>query len=185
MTDTGRKAPADPVTILVPDAGPLITLAYANRLDLMLQPGWSVQIVDMVLHEVTRAPTPSRDVITAFLAAHPLTVIETETWRYYQKRLRDSIESGMPAPRRAGLGELAIQEAITRLALREPEKSVVLLFEDHRIAKPSFHLPENTLRISTRAFLIFLEKEGWLESAEAIERQVVQAGRAFSRLRFP
>lgn len=44
---------------LLPDAGPLITLAYADALDLLLKPGWSVEIVDMVLHKVTRNETPS------------------------------------------------------------------------------------------------------------------------------
>jgi hypothetical protein len=38
---------------LLPDAGPLITLAYADALDVLLKPGWIVMIVDMVLHEVT------------------------------------------------------------------------------------------------------------------------------------
>ena len=40
--------------VLLPDAGPLITLAYADRLDLLLRPRWSVMLVDMVLYEVTR-----------------------------------------------------------------------------------------------------------------------------------
>jgi len=35
------------VPILVPDAGPLITLAYADRLDLLQRPGWPVHAVDM------------------------------------------------------------------------------------------------------------------------------------------
>ena len=34
--------------ILLPDAGPLITFAYADALDLLFKPGWSVQLVDMV-----------------------------------------------------------------------------------------------------------------------------------------
>jgi hypothetical protein len=38
---SGDKPPA---TVL-PDAGPLITLAYADSLDLLLKPGWPVEIV--------------------------------------------------------------------------------------------------------------------------------------------
>lgn len=49
--------PAD--IVLLPDAGPLITLAYADSLDLLLMPGWPVVQVDMVLHEVTRHQTPT------------------------------------------------------------------------------------------------------------------------------
>ena len=59
--------------ILVPDAGPLITLAYAGRLDLLQWPGWPVHAVDMVLHEVTRNQTPTSEVIAAFVKEHALT----------------------------------------------------------------------------------------------------------------
>jgi hypothetical protein len=50
---------ADNPVILLADAGPLITLAYADALDVLLLPNWQVQMVDMVLHEVTRNPTPT------------------------------------------------------------------------------------------------------------------------------
>ena len=46
---------------LLPDAGPLITLAYANALDVLFKPGWRVAVVDMVLHEVTRSQTPTSE----------------------------------------------------------------------------------------------------------------------------
>ena len=39
--------------VLIADAGPLITLAYADSLDVLFKPGWSVQLVDIVVHEVT------------------------------------------------------------------------------------------------------------------------------------
>lgn len=60
-------APAQPVPLLLPHAGTLITLAYAGRLDLLLRPARPLQLVDMVLHEVTRYATPSRDAITVFV----------------------------------------------------------------------------------------------------------------------
>ena len=44
---------------LLPVAGPLITLAYADALDVLTLPGWQVRVVDMVQHEVTRNPTPT------------------------------------------------------------------------------------------------------------------------------
>lgn len=70
-------------------------------------------------------------------------------------------------------------------ALEQPSKTSVFLFEDHKIARVSFLVPENCRKISTRAFLIFLEQKGWLESAAEIERRAIQAGRSFSNLRFP
>lgn len=173
-------AQARPAPVLLPDAGPLITLAYAGHLDLLLRPGWPLHLADMVLHEVTRNDTPSRDAITAFVARHRPRIIETDTFRHYQA----SASAGEPI-RRRGLGELAMQEAIQKLALREPHQPAVLLFEDHKIARRSFFLPQGTLRISTRAYLIFLEQKGWIASAAGVEQAALRAGRNFSRLRFP
>jgi hypothetical protein len=55
----------------------------------------------------------------------------------------------------------------------------------HKIARASFLVPENCRKVSTRAFLLFLEQKGWLEPAAEVERKAMQAGRAFSSLRFP
>ena len=171
--------------ILVPDAGPLITLAYAGRLDLLQQPGWPVHLVDMVLHELTRHSTPTSELIVTFVKEQALTVATTEVWRRYQQRLTDTAAGRGVPPRKAGLGELAIQEYMTRLGLEEPAVSAVFLFEDHKIARASFYLPDNVHRISTRAYLSFLEERGWIISAEEIERRAIQNGRHFSRIRFP
>jgi hypothetical protein len=46
-------------------------------------------------------------------------------------------------------------------------------------------LPDNCRKVSTRAFLLFLEQKGWLESAAEVERKAIQNGRNFSQLRFP
>lgn len=140
----------------------------------------------MVLHEVTRHATPTRDAVNAFVAEHKPLVIETATFKSYQARVdAASADPEVPSPRKTGLGELAMQEAINQLALLEPPQAAVLLFEDHKIARTTFHLPAGTLRVSTRAFLIYLEEKGWLPSAAEIEQAAIQAGRNFSRLRFP
>jgi hypothetical protein len=89
------------------------------------------------------------------------------------------------AQRKSNLGELAIQETMNGFALEQPPKTGVFLFEDHKIARASFFLPDNCRKVSTRAFLIFLEDNGWIDSAAEIERRALQAGRAFSGLRFP
>lgn len=171
---------------LLPDAGPLITLAYAGRLDLLLRPGWPLRLVDMVILELTRNATPTRDALQTFIAEHQPQVITTDTFAHYEAQLRSAAKDPTRAPpRKAGLGELALQEAINRLALSDPPQPAVLLFEDHKIAGTGFHLPHGTLRVSTRAFLLFLQDKGWLESAADVERQAVLAGRRFSELRFP
>lgn len=141
---------------LLPDAGPLITLAYANSLELLLKPGWPIQIVDMVLHEVTRNATPTSEKIRQWVADRSIAVLTTRTFQHYL-----AAQSGGEAkPRKSNLGEIAIQEAMNELALSAPITTGIFLFEDHKIARASFLLPDNCRKISTRAWLLFLESKG-------------------------
>ncbi len=171
-------SPSD--VVLLPDAGPLITLAYADALDLLFKPGWSVALVDMVLQEVTRNETPTSEKLARWAQDKQLAVLPTKTFQHY----RQAQAASTAALRKAHLGELAIQETMNDFALAEPPKTGVFLFEDHKIARASFLLPGNCRKVSTRAFLLFLEHQGWLASAADIERRVIQAGRAFSTQRF-
>ena len=167
--------------VLLPDAGPLITLAYANALDVLLKPGWPIVLVDMVLHEVTRSQTPTSEKLAQWVTASPLSTRTTRTFQHHQQTLASSPAAACMS----NLGELAIQETMNDFALDQPQKNGIFLFEDHKIARASFLLPDNCRKISTRAFLLFLEQKGWLESAAEIERRAIQAGRNFSGLRFP
>lgn len=160
---------------LLPDAGPLITLAYADALDALLKPGWRVGVVDMVLHEVARSQTPTSEKLTKWAAQPTVHIIPTQTLAAHLKTPRN----------KPHLGEQAIQETLNQFALHEPPQSVVLLFEHHAIARSSFFVPPGCQKVSTRAFLVFLEQKGWIESAIAIERHAVQADRQFSQMRFP
>jgi hypothetical protein len=87
------------------------------------------------------------------------------------------------AARTANLGQLAIQETMNDFALDQPRQTSVFLFEDHKMARASFLLPDNCRKISTRACLLFLEQQGWLASAADIERRAIQAGRSLARHR--
>ena len=167
--------------VLLPDAGPLITLAYADALDLLLERGWAIVLVDMVLHELTRNKTPTREKLAQWVVERNISVRPTRVFAHHQQLLAsEPVES-----RTANLGELAIQETMNDFALTQSKSHYVFLFEDHKIASASFLVPDNCRKISTRAFLMFLEQQGWLASATDIERRAIQAGRNFSRLRFP
>ena len=173
--------PAPAEIVLLPDAGPLITLAYADSLDLLFRPAWSVALVDMVLHEVTRNQTSTSEKLRHWVETHQLPVLQTKIGQHYQQ----SLSASSDVPRKSNLGELVIQESMNGFVLASPPKTGVFLFEDHKIARASFLLPDNCRKVSTRAFLQFLEQKGWLASATEIERKAIQAGRAFSSLRFP
>jgi hypothetical protein len=131
-------------------------------------------LVDMVLHEVTRNETPTSARIAAWVRDSGVPIVQTKVHQHH-----------MQAPsRKAHLGEFAIQEAMSGFGLT-PERTGVFLFEDHKIARASFLLPDNCRKVSTRAFLLFLEQRGLIESAAGIERAAIQAGRQFSQIRFP
>lgn len=171
--------------LLLPDAGPLITLAYADALDVLFKPGWQLAVVDMVLHEVTRNQTPTSQMISTWIkkrkSENKLQLVATKTLKHFQQMQA----SGSTAQKKSNLGEFAIQEAMNDFALLNPPPAGMFLFEDHKIARASFLLPDNCRKVSTRAFLIFLEQKGWLESAAEIERKAIINGRNFSQLRFP
>lgn len=169
------------LVILLPDAGPLITLAYADALDLLLKPGWPVRVVDMVLHELTRTATPTSQKIGRWVADLSIPVLTTRTFQHSLA----AQAGGEAQPRKSNLGEIAVQEAMNELALATPPTTGVFLFEDHKIARASFLLPDSCRKISTRAWLLFLEGKGWLDSAAEVERTAIANGRKFSRLRFP
>lgn len=162
--------------VLLPDAGPLITLAYADALDVLFAPGWTVMLVDMVLHEVTRNRTPTSDKLAQWAKRNTLRVLPTRTCGQYANN---------PAARKAHLGEQAIQEVMSEFALASPPQTGVFLFEDHKIARACFLLPDNCRKISARAFLQFLELKTWIPSASEIEQRAIRSGRAFSPLHFP
>jgi hypothetical protein len=160
---------------LLPDAGPLITLAYADALDILFKPGWRVVVVDMVLHEVTRSQTPTSEKLAAWAAQPAVQTLSTQTLAAHLKTPRN----------KAHLGEQAIQETLNQFALSEIPQQAVLLFEEQAIARNSFFVPTGCQKVSTRAFLMFLEQKGWIASARVVERAAVQASRQFSQLRFP
>jgi len=175
-------APTSQKPVVLPDAGPLITLAYADALDLLLKPGWPVRLVDMVLHEVTRNATPTSAKIAAWADEHSIEVQATRTFAHYQAALATDPGVGL---RKSNLGEVAVQEAMNALALATPGATGVFLFEDHKIARARFLVPDNCRKVSTRAWLLFLQGKGWIDSAADIERAAITHGRNFSRLRFP
>lgn len=95
--------PSSPDVLLLLDAGPLITLAYADALDLLFKPGWPVALVDMVLHEVTRNSTPTSEKLDRWAQGRRLAIVSTRTFLHHQQRLVAPM-----LPRRAHLGSFLV-----------------------------------------------------------------------------
>ena len=172
---------ASPNVIVLPDSGPLITLAYAGALDVLMKPLWPIKIVDRVLDEVTRNATPTSELIRLWVQEQNISILKTRTCDRYQELQAQKKES----LRKSNLGELAIQEAMHDLALKDPETMGVFLFEDHKIARTTFLDPSNCRKVTTRSWLLFLEGKGLIPLASDIERRAITRGRQFSSIRFP
>jgi hypothetical protein len=168
---------------LLPDAGPLITLAYADSLSLLINPNWHLAIVDMVFEEVTRHSTPTSNQLAQWVQDTNTAIITTKVFERYRADMAQNTDEKHKL-KKSNLGELAIQEAMSEFAISSPINTGVFLFEDHKIARASFLLPNNCSKLSTRAFLQALEANGLIESATSIERKAIQPGRNFSQLRF-
>lgn len=165
------------VVLLVPDAGPLISLAKAGRLDLLLAPGLPVVVADQVVFEATR-DVRHEDArrIAVFLRAHPDAVIRFKTAVGEAAAARRAAgETG----RQKGQGEAAVAELLARLdeITRAPDDPVLLLYEDSDIATKGFVLPGNVHLISTKAFLVGLERRGVIASADEVWAAIEAAGR--------
>lgn len=164
--------------LVVPGAGPLITLAYADRLDLLLALEVEVVAVDMVKLELTRHLTPTSEKILAFFEDNDIRIIETEIGK-------EAVAQGSAFKKRHA-GERAIQDFLFEFydesEQQEQPRYALLLFEEHKIASTSFVLPENVYVISTMALLRKLEEMLIIPSAIKIRDAAVKAGRNFSQL---
>lgn len=163
--------------LVVPDAGPLITLAYAKRLDLLLALGLRVVVVDMVKQELIRHPTETSEAIISFIDQNPISIAETDIGSEAASKGADF--------KKSHAGERAIQEFLFNFSDEvqnlKRERYALLLFEDHKIAGTNFVLPDNVYVLSTRAFLDRLEKRHIIKSAAAISHDAIAAGRTFSQ----
>lgn len=160
--------------LVVPDAGPLITLAYADRLNLLLVLGIELVVVDVVRHELVRHSTPTSQKILDFLTEHNVRVAETEIGR--------ELAIGHAAVKKHA-GERGIQEFLFDFSdsNASDEKYAVLLFEDQKISGTAFVLPDNVYLLSTKAFLIELQNRGLIQSADDVVHDAHVAGREFSQ----
>ena len=164
------------IVLIIPDAGPLISLARAGALDLLLRVGVPIYVVDEVLHETTRNKAfPDARAIEAFVAANPalVHVFETDVGKL-STRMRE-VDPAYAPP---GQGEAAIAQFFARLhEITEPDAPVMILFEDSDVKRIQIVADGNARIISTRAFLRGLEQRGCIRSAEEVWKRILATGR--------
>jgi len=160
-------------SLIVTDSGPLITLAVAGSLDVLLLPALPVIVPDMVRYEVIQdLSKPGAAIVAEWIRAndsHALSVASTEIFEEFTV-----LKSVNPATKTKNRGEQAAAEVLGK-ALGDKDFGAILLFEDSAVRKTNFltRLPDCVVVTSTSEFLFGLESRGLLQGAELILRRAV------------
>lgn len=168
--------------VIVTDAGPLITLAAADRLDYLLISELPVYLPDAVLHEATKdVESLGARSILAWRDANSSKIhtVSTEAFLHYVQDLERA-----PGRRERDLGERAAIEAIHDAISLSPAERALLLTEDDKVLRQVLvlqpELSDRIIPITTRDFLIGLEAAGRINSADEVYRAAEAAGREAS-----
>ena len=159
-----------PIKIIIPDAGPINTLAAAGLLDLLqAPPNTEIIVIKSVLNEIIiRAPE-----FQQFIEKNGPRIksICTSICTDDAKK----IERGEPIGK--GRGDLAIADFILNFIDDTVGNSPALvIFEDKKLGRlrDLEQFSENTHFITTAAYLRKLEQEGVIASFDEIWRQIVE-----------
>lgn len=177
-----------PVTIVLPDAGPLISLAKADALDLLLVFKDEVRVVitDFVEFEVTRSRTERSDAqkIADFIVKNAgyieiektsigeALINQYKTLQRYNDdpAFRRNLDELGLAPREIppDSGELSIISFVNGLITNPPGKPVLILAEDDFFLAAGVAIPGNAHILSTASFLEVLERMHKIKNAKDV-----------------
>lgn len=164
------------VVLVIPDAGPLISLGRANRLDLLAKLGLPIYVIDQVAYETTRMiEKPDAAAIRDFLDNNPLVHVQETTTGENARLVR---EAGLAGKRQKGVGEAAISEFLTNFEADFPDSAPLLIFEDSDVKMgKKIVVPGNVHSISTKAFIFGLAERGLVIEPKKIWQSIIEAGR--------
>jgi hypothetical protein len=167
--------------LIVTDTSPLITLAVADELNVLLRAGLPVEIPDAVYLEATRvrsAAGASR--IAAWINGNSarVRIVPTEVGIDQQRRL----EEGRSI---RGMGEQASIEVLEDFLHKNLDAEALLLFEDTDVIKRRAFVDARVSLISTGDFLRELQQAHLIQSAERILDEAANSGRNVQRQRQP
>jgi hypothetical protein len=168
--------------LIVPDTGPLITLAAAESLDYLLYPAVPVYVPDAVLYEATvRSDALGAQSIAEWAQRYSQQVFPLVTQAFADYLA--ALEAGLRAPR--DLGERAAVEAIRHTLVLASQERAIFITEDDRLLTGTYVVLEadqdRMISITTRDFLEGLEEAQRINSVEDVYRRAEDAGRFASR----
>lgn len=169
--------------LIVPDTGPLITLAAAESLDYLLYPGVPVYVPDAVFYEATlKSDALGAQSIAEWTQQHSDQVhaLVTQVFADHLAALAAGVTRGL-----RDLGERAAIEAIRYSLTLAVHERAVFITEDDRLLKGTYVIlgedRDRMIPITTRDFLEGLEAARRIQSAEEVYRRAEDAGRLASR----
>ena len=177
------------ITIVIPDAGPLISLAMGDALHLLLslKPGVRLVLTDFVHFEVTVFADRVLDgaQIASFVKKNQrdIEVVATTIGEFAIPTIKEKLGKDPDAPWPHDLGELSISSFITTSKDFNPGQPTLVLIEDDWFTANSYAVPGNVHLLSTSAFLEGLQAEGVIDSAGAI-RKLIQSKRPGFKIEF-
>ena len=156
------------IVLIVTDASPLITLAVAGELDVLLLPRARVIVPDMVMFEVARHEDKAgaRETMSWIKAHEGKDLVIGKTQEYEEFKI---LYKQDPKTKTRNRGEQAAAEILTA-ELKTDLDAAILLFEDSDIKKANFlvRLPDNVLVMSTSTYLDGLQRAKLISSADNI-----------------
>jgi hypothetical protein len=168
--------------LIVPDTGPLITLAAADSLDYLLYPAIPVYVPDAVLYEATiKSDALGAQSIAEWVQRHSQQVYPLVT-QVFADHLA-SLEAGLRTPR--DLGERAAIEAIRHTLVLGKDERAIFITEDDRLLTGTYVVldvdRDRMISITTRDYLEGLEEAHRINSADDVYRRAEDACRLASR----
>jgi len=170
-----------PIRVVLPDAGPLISLACGNALNLLLSFREDVRIVltDVVDFEATHRSNdlPNAETIKQFILDNRdrIDVIPTTVGSLALDDLKRKREAGLPASLPKDIGELSITSFVISLRTANPGDPTLVIVEDDWFESNTYALPGNLHLLSTSAWLDGLEQMKVIESAAQIRARIQEA----------
>lgn len=177
------------IRVVLPDTGPLISLALGESLDLFLTVASEVRLVltDVVEFEATHRADdlPDAQAIRAFLREHAdrIEVMPTTIGSIALADLHRKAAAGQPAALPKDLGELSITNFVMSLRTANPGDPMLVIIEDDWFAENAYAVPGNIHLLSTSAWLDGLQALGRIPSAAEL-RSRIQARRPHFRADF-
>jgi hypothetical protein len=166
------------IRIFIPDAGPLISLAMGDALDLLLLLSADVRLIltDVVNYEATHRSEDLDDAkkLKDFLAFNA-DRIEIESTFFGKLALEDLERKktrGQSATLPRDAGEISISSLILGLRTFNPGDPTLVLMEDSWFEAMIYSLPGNVHLLSTSAWLDGLQDLGLIQSAAEIRLRI-------------